>query len=154
MAAAAWQATVAGPICFQPFCHHGGCASSPLRCRFIRKNIHRVASAVLLSRSWEHGLLVSVSIAVAALADCSSQRLAQPSLQSKSIKLFAHWPGPAPWAIMGRCFKHRRQGPPSKSGVEHLPGVQLNIENAMHWAFWVGFLRQGGLAHQLRNIYV
>ena len=40
MAAAAWQATVAGPMCFQPFCHHGGCASSPLRCRFIRKNIH------------------------------------------------------------------------------------------------------------------
>ena len=104
--------------------------------------------------SWEHGLLVSVSIAVAALADCWSQRLAQPSLQSKSIKLLAHWPGPAPWAIMGRCFKHRRQGPPSKSGVEHLPGVQLIIENARHWAFWIGFLRQGGLAHQLRNTYV
>ena len=43
---------------------------------------------------------------------------------------------------MGRCFKHWLQGPPSKSSVEHLPGAQLNIGNAMHRAFW-GVLRQG-----------
>ena len=43
---------------------------------------------------------------------------------------------PVPWAIMGRCFKYWLQGPPSKSSVEHLPGAQLNIGNAMHRAFW------------------